>query len=164
MAGLRRTGPPPKPLEQKRKLGNPGARRLPRPSDTVALEPAAVPDVVLPTPGDRLVRELMAGPAGEWISGPDFLGVVALLRDGWNERHDLMAAIASLGDDWYGGRYTPAAVARLGVVERNLTLWLSQLGLTPADRSRLGVAEVRAKSRLEELQQKAQEARAARGG
>jgi phage terminase small subunit len=35
-----------------------------------------------------------------------------------------------------------------------LTGWLSLLGLTPSDRSRLGVAEVKAKSRLEALRER----------
>jgi hypothetical protein len=39
-------------------------------------------------------------------------------------------------------------------LEKNITNSLSLLGFTPTDRSRLGVAEVKAKSKLEELRAK----------
>ena len=101
------------------------------------------------TPGDDLIRALLASPASAWIAEPDRLALLALVRDAWNERAALMDDVAQHG---YGdGRYTRPAVLRLDRVERNLTTWLSQLGLTPADRSRLGVAEVKVRSKLEEL-------------
>lgn len=146
---MARMGRPPKPAEAKRRIGNPGGRPLP--GNVVALAPAADSVTVLgDTPGDELVASLLASPASAWIADPDRLVVLELLRDGWNERARLRAAVDAL-PDWAAGRYVPAAVLRLERVERELTTWLSLLGLTPTDRSRLGVAEVKARSKLDEL-------------
>lgn len=159
MAGPRRPGPAPLPNESKRRRGNPGGRALPKPLTLIA--PSVV---VVDPPGDGadLVRSLIEGPAGAWIGEPDRIALVELLRDAWDERLALRAAIAALPPDWAAGRYSPAAFIRLERVERNLTTWLSMLGLSPADRSRLGVAEVRAKSNLEALRAR-RDARLGRG-
>lgn len=158
MAGRGRPGPAPLPNERHRKLGNPSKKPLPR-GNVIALAPAALPVVGVGTPGDDLVRGILDSAASAWIAAPDRLALLELLREGWNERAHLRAAVAALPPDWVAGRYQPACVLRLAQVEKDLTGWLSQLGLTPSDRSRLGVAEVRARSRLEELRDR----RAARG-
>jgi len=99
--------------------------------------------------GGELIRKLLDGPAAAWLAQSDQLALLELIRDAWNERAVLMADIKEHG---YGGeRYTRSTVARLDRVERNLTIWLSLSGLTPVDRSRLGVAEVKVRSRLEGL-------------
>ena len=128
-------------------LGNPGGRPLRAPLTVIA--PATVELIAPPATGSELVASLLDGPAAAWISQPDRLGILELLAAGWDERRELLADIA---DNGYGdGRYMRPAVARLDRVERNLTTWLSLLGLTPTDRSRLGVAEVKARSKLEAL-------------
>ena len=140
-----RTGPAPKPTERKRALGNPGRRPLRSP--VVAIVPAVVLPRPTPMDGDGLVARILDGPARAWIGESDLL-LVELIREAWDERLRLQAHIEEHG---YGnGRSTPEVV-RLDRVERNLSLWFSQCGLSPSDRSRLGVAEVRAQSKLEEL-------------
>lgn len=59
-----------------------------------------------------------------------------------------------------GVRYyrRPETIA-LDELEKRIAAWLAALGLTPADRSRLGVAEVKARSKLEALRDR----RASRG-
>ncbi len=128
------------PTELKRMRGNPGHRSLP--AVVIALPP------IHPTTGPELTSELLRTYATAWIAESDrfLLGLVA---DAWDERARLMADISTNG---YGdGRYTRTEVLRLRQVEENLTKWLSQLGLTPTDRSRLGIAEVKAVSKLEAI-------------
>lgn len=158
MAGPRRSGPAPIPTEQKRLRGNPGHQKLPK-GNVVALAPLAA-TVMAPdhSDGDALIRALLDSPASAWIAEPDRLALLVLVRDAWNERARLRAVVADL-EGWEAGRYTPAAILRLAQVEKDLTTWLSQLGLTPTDRSRLGVAEVKARTKLEALRDR----RAARG-
>lgn len=148
-----RTGRPPKPTEQKRRLGNPGRRPLPKPADVIALSPVIVVDHT-PTPdGDGLVRTLLDGPAAKWIATTD-RPTLDLLRDAWDRRASLVAYLADHGYSYeLDGRWLRRPEAtELVEIEKRITTWLSLLGLTPSDRSRLGVAEVKAANRLEELQ------------
>lgn len=149
-------GPAPQPTERKRLLGNPGKRRLP-PSNVVALAPMVGPTALAIDDGDDLVGALLAGPASAWIAEPDRTGILQLLRDGWDRRRALLDDIAENGESYAsngqgGTRYyrRPEALA-LDELEKRIAAWLAALGLTPADRSRLGVAEVRARSKLEAL-------------
>lgn len=131
-------------------LGNPGKRALPK-GNVIALDALREVIVTGDTPGDQLVARILASAASNWIAESDAAGTLVLLRDGWNERDRLRHALDALGTDWYAGRYTPAAVARLGQVEKDVTGWLSLLGLNPVDRGRLGVAEVKVQSKLADL-------------
>lgn len=135
------------PNERKRALGNPGKRALPAPM--VALAPM----VVIPrgAPSDDIVADILGSGAAAWISEPDRLGILETLRGLWDERSDLRAAASDLPPDWITGRYVPAVLTRLDKVEARIIECLSLLGLTPTDRSRLGVAEVKARSKLEEM-------------
>ncbi len=147
----------PKPVELKRRTGNPGHRPLPTAVTLIA--PAQVDIIDPPTTGRALIAALLDGPAAAWIAEPDRLALLELVASAWDERARLQAAIANLPEGWESGRYSPAAFIRLERVERNLTTWLSLLGLTPVDRSRLGVAEVKARTKLEALRER----RASRG-
>lgn len=147
---MARTGRPPKPLEAKRRIGNPGGRPLS--AGLTVISPASV--IVLdggPTTGRELVDALLAGPAAAWIADPDRIALLELVAQAWDERTELRKSARELPSDWTQGRYVPAVLTRLERVERNLTSWLSMLGLSPIDRSRLGVAEVKARTKLEEL-------------
>ena len=146
-------GPPPKPTEAKRRAGNPGKRKLP--TALVVLPPA---QLASRTPPDTL------GPAGlaawelafsraPWIADAD----IATVRH-WAQAEDLAGELrARLATDGYvlytdkGYAYQNPALGALATVEDQIRKWLSLLGLTPADRSRLGVAEVKARSALEEM-------------
>lgn len=156
MAGCRR-GPAPMPTEQKRRLGNPGHRPLP--AKVVALAPVIVGDpTASPTTGDDLIAAILTTPASTWIARSDQLALLALLRDGWDERAALRADIAENGRSYRseskvsGVQYhNRPEVLQLEHLEKQITTWLSLLGLSPTDRSRLGVAEVKTRSKLEEL-------------
>lgn len=152
-----RTGRPPTPTERKRRLGNPGKRPLPS-NNVIALAPMVGQVVGPETDGDGLIVALLGSAASAWIAEPDRLAALVLLRDAWDERGRLREFIAEEGSsyasDGPGGRrwYARPEAAQLSDLEKRITTWLSLLGLTPADRSRLGVAEVKAHNRLEELQ------------
>jgi P27 family predicted phage terminase small subunit len=157
-----RTGRPPKPVELKRRLGNPGKRALPKP--VTALAPVTVVEVAAPTSGADLATALLDAGAGTWIGQTDRLGLLSLLVDAWDERAALRADLAANG--WAYTSYSKVAgeqrkirpeVVRLEKLEKQITSWLSLLGLTPTDRTRLGVAEVRARSTLEELRARREE-------
>jgi phage terminase small subunit len=47
-----------------------------------------------------------------------------------------------------GARRVHPAVAEIRTLERQMTIWLSLLGLTPTDRARLALGEVRAVGEL----------------
>lgn len=154
-----RTGRPPKPIEEKRRLGNPGKRPFPKPSNLVALAPLVVlPASPDPQSGDELISRILATSASAWIAEPDRLLLLTLVKDAWDERRDLQKLAEQC---------TPrdALLIRRSQrdLEKQLTAWLSLLGLSPTDRSRLGVAEVRARTKLEELRAR-REARGPRAG
>lgn len=152
-----RTGRPPKPTELKRRLGNPGRRPLPS-SNVIALAPVVGQLVTPLADGDGLVTALLDSAASAWIALPDRLTVLELVRTAWDRRALLLEDLRANGESYAaegqsGRRYyrRPEAV-ELESLEKRITTWLSLLGLTPTDRSRLGVAEVKARNRLEELQ------------
>lgn len=146
-------GPPPKPTEQKRRNGNPGKRALPTaltiltPADPASRTP---PDVLGPA---GLAAWRLAFERAPWIADAD----VATVRH-WALAEDLAAELrASIARDGYvlytdkGYAYQNPALGALATVEEQCRKWISLLGLTPADRSRLGVAEVKAQNALEEM-------------
>lgn len=129
-------GRPRKPVELKRKLGNPGKRPLPAP---VTILPAVASADLGGGPVAELLR--VAG-AAVWI-GPTDLPIVKhaerLLSDIVRVRSALDAEFSKDAANLY--------VA----LNKEYVRCLSLLGLSPADRTRLGVAEVKARSALEEM-------------
>lgn len=126
-----RTGRPPKPTEQKRKLGNPGRRQLP--SGSLA---------VVPVQSRHLGMELSALEAVEmvldegvvWLGQSDVPTIVAL-REVLAKREQIESTDLKL---WI--ELTKAA-----------TSLMSQLGFDPTARARLGLAEIKAASKLDQL-------------
>lgn len=155
-----RTGRPPKPTELKRLLGNPGKRRLSPPpvSALPAVTHLAPIDPDAET-GVELVQRILDAGASAWIGSTDQPAALHLIAQGWDERQALRSFIARNGYSDPLGKERPE-MKRLGIVEKQITTWLSLLGLTPTDRSRLGVAEVKARTKLEELRAR----RESRGG
>lgn len=142
---------PPKPIEQKRLLGNPGKRAMPK--DTLELQEVGF--------GVEPLRPLFdAGQAfwdDAWNKGSLWLArtdihLVQLTAEMFDEREDLRRIIAEkvlAGDDdvWRDRR-------QLRDLERSLVTNLSLMAWTPVDRSRYGLAEVKAKSKLAEFMEK----------
>jgi hypothetical protein len=140
-------GRPPKPNEQKRKLGNPGKRPLPDAGE-VELLPAAE---TIPEPPRPLLEPGRTLWDRTWKSGINWISPVSdielllmtceMLDERWNLRIKVMQS-----DNMQMAR-------RLDNLSRIIAANLSQLGFTPADRARLGLAEVARQSRLAELKQ-----------
>lgn len=138
-------GRPPKPIEQKRMLGNPGKRPLPEPGQLQEL-----PGIMeIPEPARPLLtygRELWErvwSVGANWISPNTDIELLLMTCEMVDERWNLRIQVMQTDD----------ARMRRGLreLERQIVSNLSLLGFTPADRSRLGVAEVKARSKLEEL-------------
>ena len=144
-------GRPSKPTEIKRKLGNPGRRPLPD-SNMVQYLPAVVS---VPDPARPLLKygkefwDKVWGSGLSWISANTdaelLLMTCELVDERWNLRVRVMQS-----NDWRERRALRELDDR---IIRNLSL----LGFTPADRSKLGVAEVKAISKMEALKRRADE-------
>jgi hypothetical protein len=147
---------PPKPIEQKRMLGNPGKRAMPGEESTITLFSGKVePLAPLGEAGQKLWDSVFND--GElWISPRTdvaWLQVVCELLD----RREV------LKQEWMADPADRKLNMSLLETEKLLQSGLGLLGFTPTDRSRLGVAEVKAKSKLEELMERRANREDARG-
>ena len=141
-------GRPPKPIEQKRLLGNPGKRPLPDQNSVVLLEPIKQipePPRKLFEPGQELWNRVWASGVA-WISPVTDIDLLLLVCEQIDERFKLR------GQVWQSNRSDERAALRR--LEQQIVQNLSLLGFSPADRSRLGIAEVRRVSKLEELKER----------
>lgn len=127
-------GRKPKPTEQKRRTGNPGKRALP---DKATLRPVPAMDAssLELTPLQAMERAHRA--AAHWLAESD-APTVALARDALEMYAELRA----------NPQAKPADVVAAGKWVQSL---FGDLGFTPSERSRLGLAEVKAASKMEEL-------------
>lgn len=148
------TGPgrPPTPTERKRKLGNPGKRSLPNPANVVALPPVADDAPAQLGPAGKAVWELVTEQC-RWLAESDRPTLV-MLAEKFDRRQDFIARLESSDPVLFtdkGYAYANPLVGMLSTLETELTKLLSLLGLTPTDRARLGVAEVKKETALEAL-------------
>lgn len=142
---MARTGRPPKPIEQKRRTGNPGGRALPDPA-TVHLLPMAdgTPD---PPPelelAGRGLWERIWSTAITWVSpDSDMDAVISACR----LKDDLEVARRR-----YRATSDPADGRMVAVFEKQLAESLSVLGFNPTARARLGLAEVKKVDKLDQI-------------
>lgn len=157
-------GRPPTPTEVKRKRGTLRPSRQPHGSPLTVLPSVAkaptLDDVALD--GQGVVQALLDAGISAWVGTTD-RPLLGLLAEALDERRGIKALLAErpVSDDikalaqWYGTQRKD-----LRDLEKQITTWFSLLGLTPSDRTRLGVAEVKTRSVLEELAAK-REARVA---
>jgi hypothetical protein len=139
-------GRPSKPTEQKRLLGNPGKRALP--SGTIAIPMIEV----TPEPHRPLLkygRELwdkVWQTGATWISPNTDTELLLMTCEMIDERWNLRVKVMQTDD----------SKMRRGLreLDRQIVSNLSLMGFSPSDRSRLGVAEIKAKSKLQELLEK----------
>lgn len=141
-------GRPAKPIEQKRRLGNPGHRPLPAEGTLVALDAAdgipEPPRPLLQAGTDLWERVWTEG--STWISPKTDIELLLMTCEMVDERWNLRIKVMQSNN--------MQMARRLDNLSRLIVSNLSLLGFTPSDRSRLGVAEVRAKSALEELMER----------
>jgi hypothetical protein len=144
-------GRPAKPIEQKRKLGNPGRRPLPKAGEIEILEQAdyiPAPPRPLLEPGRTLWNRVWQAGVS-WISPNTdielLLMTCEMVDERWNTRIKVMQT-----DNMQMAR-------RLDNLSRIIAANLAMLGFSPSDRARLGLAEVARRSRLAELQEMKQD-------
>ena len=144
-------GRPPKPIEQKRLTGNPGKRTLPDQKELVLLPSA----YEIPKPSRKLfppgleLWERIWGMGQTWISPSTDIDLLLMTCELLDERSQLRAQVMN--------NNRPDERKALRDLDRQLVANLSLLGFTPTDRSRLGVAEVKRQSKLEELRSRAKQ-------
>jgi len=144
-------GRPPKPIEQKRLLGNPGKRALPKPGELIVLEQSwdtPEPPRPLLKYGEELWDRVWSMGAA-WVSQKTDIELLMMTCEMIDERWNLRVKVMQTDD----------ARMRRGLreLDRQIVSNLSLLGFTPSDRSRLGVAEVKARSKFDELMAKREE-------
>jgi hypothetical protein len=141
-------GRPPKPTEIKRLTGNPGKRALPEKSNLVLLP--AISDI--PEPKRKLFEQGLElwnrvwKMGHTWISYSTDIDLLMMVCEQLDERSKLRVTV------WNEGRNDDRKALR--ALEKQIVENLSLLGFTPTDRSRLGIAEVKKMSKLEELRAK----------
>lgn len=141
-------GRPSKPIEQKRLLGNPGKRALPD-EGTIALIPMATSTPEPTRPLLRYGRELwdkVWDTGINWISPNTDTELLLMTCEMIDERWNLRVRVMTDND--------PKDRRGLRELDRAIVSNLSLLGFSPSDRSRLGIAEVKKMSKLEELMAK----------
>lgn len=152
-------GRPPKPNEQKRRLGNPGRRDLPSASEVSALEPLREPVPPNLGPAGAELWEAVTSAATAWLAPSDSLTLLMLCE--LYDRRDQMKRELAAGEFLImrpdGHLVGNPLVQMLATVEKQITELAASLGLTPADRTRMGLAEVKAKNAFEELLAKRQQ-------
>lgn len=138
-------GRPTKPIEQKRMLGNPGRRPLPESSALVQLNGVTE----IPEPSRPLLKygrefwDKIWGMGSTWISFNSDSELLLMTCEMIDERWNLRVKVMQNDE--------PRLRRGLRELDKQIISNLSLLGFTPSDRSRLGVAEVKAASKLEEL-------------
>jgi len=160
----RPTGRPPKPVEVKRALGNPGRRALPdAPGPNEGLEPTR--DIPTPPPlgADGIVMWETVWTAGKkWLSPDSDRSMIVMLCQAQDESEEIRRAM-QVGDirRFYvlanGQQVTHPLVNQLKDLRTQMTGWLAALGFSPTDRARLGLTEVRQSESLDELQRRRDE-------
>lgn len=141
-------GRPAKPVEQKRLTGNPGKRKLPDENSIVLLEQAdekPEPTRPLLKYGQELWDRIW-GMGATWISDKTDIELLMMTCEMIDERWNLRVKVMQTDDH--------RMRRGLRELDRQIVSNLSLLGFSPSDRSRLGLAEVKKQSRLEELMAK----------
>jgi len=134
-------GRPPKPTELKRAQGTLRADRLPGsviPSQLTTGAPEASTSVT----GQGLEFWSNAWRAG-WLSPISDLTLATIVAEQITEREQLRVKVLAEGN--------PRDRSALRELERQIASGLGQLGFSPAERSRLGLSEVKKETKLEAL-------------
>ena len=137
-------GNPPKPVELKRKLGNPGKQPLPKEGELMPLEGGYIePFRPLEYAGKQLWDSVFKH-AELWISRRTDVHLLLMTCEQLDRRETLRSALVEKPED-------RALIMSLNETEKLIASNLGQLGFTPSERTRLGLAEVRKESKLEQL-------------
>ena len=145
-------GRPAKPTEQKRKTGNPGKRPLPDLKNVISLPPIkGDAPLHLIDAGQKMWADVRA--MAPWIANTDGKLLIELCEK-MDKKYELKEKLAATDYVLFtdkGYAYANPLFGMLNTVENDIVKLLSLLGLTPVDRSKLGVAEVTTKGKLAQL-------------
>ena len=138
---------PPKPAELKRKLGNPGKRALPNEAEIMTIPAGYIePFRPLEFAGKQLWDSVFKH--GElWVSPRTDAHLLMMVCEQLDRREQIRSLLVDTPED-------RALNMTLNEVEKLIQSNLGQLGFSPAERTRLGLAEVKRQSKLEELMAK----------
>ena len=132
------------PLEQKRLLGTPGQRKLPALSETFELEGGYIePHRPLGAAGQLLWDRVFAH-GKTWVSRQTDVEALLMVCKQLDRQVMLEEQVASAPDDFH-------LLRQLLELEKAIMSNLGLLGFTVDARSRLGLAEIKAKSAFETL-------------
>jgi len=133
-----------KPAELKRALGNPGKRALPDSSAVMVIEGGyREPLRVLGDAGGQLWREVFEV-GGLWISQRTDVHLLQMVCELLDRRELLREAFLN---DPTERKVNMSLLETEKLIQSSLSL----LGFTPSDRARLGLAEVKKESKLDEM-------------
>jgi hypothetical protein len=143
-------GRPPKPIEQKRLAGNVGKRPLPENAIQLVVGQKVEPPRPLGQTGQEFWDRIW-GMANTWISPESDLELLLMTSEMIDERWSLRVNV--FRDN------RPEDRKALRNLDKQLVSNLSLLGFSPTDRSRLGIAEVKRQTKLEELRTRIDESK-----
>lgn len=144
-------GRKPKPNEIKRRNGNPGQRKLPNLENVIALTQISEAPIQLSDTGKKLWLEIRE--MAPWVAVSDAKLLIELCEK-MDRKYELREQLSTSQFVLYtdkGYAYANPLFSMLNTVENDIVKLFSLLGLTPTDRTRLGVAEVKARGALEDL-------------
>jgi len=144
-------GPPRKPNELKRLQGNPGKKKLPELATVVNLPQITDAPVHLSDVSQQLWNDVRS--RATWVAETD-RSALLLLCEKFDRRSLLLAKLEASDPVLYtdkGYAYANPLMGMISTIENEIFKILASLGLTPSDRSKLGVAEVKKASVLDEL-------------
>ena len=144
-------GPPRKPNELKRLQGNPGNKKLPELASVVSLPPVSDAPAYLSDVSQQLWNDVRS--RATWVAETD-RSALLLLCEKFDRRSLLLAKLEASDPVLYtdkGYAYANPLMGMISTIENEIFKILASLGLTPSDRSKLGVAEVKKASVLDEL-------------
>lgn len=143
-------GRPPLPIERKQKLGTLRPGRLPA-AGLTEVSRLPIPEEIPAPPGHLQAKGRAfwgrTFESARWLWQDIDLTLVEMTAELLDEREQLRGLIEGQPDN-------TRLRAALRAVDKQLVSNLSLLGFTPSDRSRLGLVEVKAKSKLEELMER----------
>jgi len=135
---------PAKPLEMKRLTGNPGKRPLPSLNDTFELEGGYVPPHRDLGDAGLALWDRVFSQGKTWVSRQSDTEALMIVCQQLDRQVLLQQMIANTPDDFH-------LLRQLLELEKAIMSGLGQLGFTVEARSRLGLAEIKAKSAFESL-------------
>ena len=141
-------GAPRKPVERQRLLGNPGHKQLPAPLTYIAPAPLAEQLAEHRDAGReesaKLLEHLLASGAAVWLGETD-AAAVEVARQTWVDW-------TLAREEWGRSRGDKNLFNAYNELTKRLISCLSLLGLDPSGRAKLGVAEVKRQSVLDNIE------------